>query len=386
MGSVLRRAVLALVAACVLALAAGPAYAAPPVNDSPAGAIDINQTGGGFVGARQAAPIAPEDRTGLGLDVTEASSNTAEDVELLPGEASSCNTPSRGNYTVYFRLGTFSDRTAITIDTLGSTYANAVAVFAGPPAVETLRHCERENLAGGAASVSFVTSTGVDYFVEVAATNGPGRLKLFVRATDIQPPRVSIATTSLRPDLGGRSIFSPAENTPRDEGSDLADPSIRPPVWTVDFAVDGGGTRQPRIASRLEDGGIEVTWPDGTRMIGRATVRLRVWDRAGNEGSATLTVTVRDREPPRVRSGLRLNERRRQVWARVRCTEAGRALVVLRSSRGNMAHPPIKLPAGKWRNARFPNVRPGVYIVTYQCIDMAGNASERTATPFLFRL
>ena len=78
-------------------------------------------------------------------------------------ETSNCNDiPVPGNDTVFYRLTGIDERTAITIDTLGSTYQTAVAVFEGSIAKPNIIRCERGNLAGGTSSVDFVSEAGQD--------------------------------------------------------------------------------------------------------------------------------------------------------------------------------------------------------------------------------
>ena len=191
-----RRATAALAAACaLLVVVPAVASAAPPINDSATTPLDISTTN--LLGIRVAARDAQTGALIFGVDMADATPAPDDPVLKNDNDQSNCNPiPTQGTDTVFFRLTGINERTAITIDTLGSTYQTGIAIFEGSIAQGSIIRCERGNLVGGTSSVDFVSEAGKTYFVEVASVTGSGLLNLYIRAHDIQPPTIAISAPS----------------------------------------------------------------------------------------------------------------------------------------------------------------------------------------------
>ena len=72
------------------------------------------------------------------------------------------------------------------------------------------------------------------------------------------------------------------------------------------------------------------------------------------------------------------------MWAWVLCTERGRARVALLGPVRRTAQSKVRLKSRK--TYRFMRVRPSGYLLTYRCIDGAGNSSPpEVSRPFVVR-
>jgi hypothetical protein len=377
----------------MLAVVAGPALAAPPTNDDAATPHDLLLS---LTGTRNAPTDAVTGVQAFGVDTSEATSSSGDPVLKNDNETSSCNSlPTQGNDTVFYRLrfldgGPLFERTAITIDTTGSTYPTAIAVYRGSISQATLIRCERPNLANGAATVDLVTEQNdpgtLDYFVEVASVGGSGLLNLFVRATDVQPPTLVLSAPSgAEPNKLTR--FTLQERT--DRGIGLVPDG--PVVWSVTFTpVASAGTTptpvEPPYTVDPDGDGAEITvrWPRNGNGFGRAVARVS--DAAGNVGRSTLQVRVMDRTPPQVTlSTSRGNAARRQIAATIRCNESGKASITLRTTTAKPRTSQISaIRAGVRRRVVFRHVRtPTVFFLDYVCYDGANNASRSRTLPGL---
>ena len=251
-----RRATAALAAACaLLVVVPAVASAAPPINDSATTPSDISTT---RASSASASPAPMTQRAGGDLRRGHGRRHPAPEDPILKNDndQSSCNTvPTQGTDTVFYRLTGINERTAITIDTLGSTYQTAIAIFEGSIAQNTIIRCERGNLVGGTSSVDFVSEMGKTYFVEVASVTGSGLLNLFIRATDMQPPNIAISAPSVLAEPNGTTMFQLAGGnvTARDNGSGVN--TSRAYEWSAAFQPDQLENGPPTTDSRRGDHG-----------------------------------------------------------------------------------------------------------------------------------
>ncbi len=383
-----RRATAVLAAACaVLVALPAVASAAPPTNDSAATPTDIS-TGNNLTGIRVAATDVARGSQIFGIDMTEATAAPDDPMLKNDNDQSNCNTiPVRGDDTVFYRLTGINERTAITLDTLGSTYQTAIAVYDSSIAQANVIRCERGNLIGGTSSVDFVTQAGHTYFVEVASISGSGLLNLFIRATDIQPPMISISAPSVlaAPNGTSRFLLNGLEDADHGSGVDKA----RAYEWSATFTPDrppGQSSTAVAVPVTVSPGGDEMTvqWPPNTDWkAGSGTAMVRVWDNAGNVGTARLTLKVRDREAPKVRRARVIPaDARRRLTLRGTCTEPGRLHMEFhKQTKGRKFSREIDIPikrAGVVRSATWKRVRPDVYLATWTCFDNSGNKSAFT--------
>lgn len=383
-----RRATAVLAAACALLVALpAVASAAPPINDSATTPRDIS-TANNLTGVRVAARDAVDGSLIVGVDTTEATQSPEDPVLESLNETSNCNDiPVPGNDTVFYRLTGINERTAITIDTLGSTYQTAVAVFESSIAKANIIRCERGNLAGGTSSVDFVSEAGKTYFVEVASISGSGLLNLFIRATDIQPPAIAISAPSVLAEPSGTSTFQLVGTvTETDHGSGVD--TSRAYEWSATFTPDvpNGPPAAPiPIAVTPVPGNesIKVEWPAQTDWkAGSGTAMVRVWDLAGNMGTARLTLKVRDRMAPKVlKARVIPGDRRRRVTLRATCSEPGMLHMEFRNqTRGHKLRRTIDVPirrAGVVRSATWKRIRADVYLAQWTCKDNSGNTTSQ---------
>jgi hypothetical protein len=380
MGSIsARRAVTALATACIVVACPVPASAAPPTNDSLLAPHDIVISSTGLAGTRV---FAVDGTVGLpifGVDTTEATTTAEEPFLASPNETSDCNDFAvQGSDTVFYRLRQqladatlvpLPERTSITLDTTDSSYATAIVVYREAIAQPNAIRCERSNLAAGAAMTTFVTEPDVEYFVEVASVGGAGAMNLFVRATDIQPPTVVLSAS---PALGSPGRTTTFTVNATDDGSDVSTRAIE---WTATYLPDNappGAAPTPLKVERSAEGDqITVRWPAGT-VPGTGQVIARAWDQAGNVGRSSLSIKVRDRQPPRVVSGTyRRQAARGRVAATIRCNEPGTATITLRvGGRGARPARGLKVQKGVARTVVFRSVpRPSVFQLEYVCFD-----------------
>jgi hypothetical protein len=169
---------LALVLAALGVVTAGPASAAPPVNDTFSNATIVTM---------------PTD------SVTVGASNV--DATLEAGESSCCFTGK----TVWFKH-TAADGRRLTLATTGG-FDTYLAVYAptvpGSPTVATLAHVVSNNDVSPGdtrSSVSFQPTAGVAYYVQLGSANGitQGTTSLvFAKAAVPPPPALAATTTKL---------------------------------------------------------------------------------------------------------------------------------------------------------------------------------------------
>ncbi len=376
------RRLAALLAAVAPLATAGVAQARahPPASDTaaaPAALVLPNLTG------QRASPTDPALGPGVpifNIDVSEATT-APDDPNLVGGADSSCQTtiPTQGSSTLWYRLRGPGDtdlleRTAITLDTVGSDQPTAIAVYEGEATAAGQRWCERENAARGAASVSFVTTAGASYLVEIASVGTRlRRLALQARAWDVQPPSVAVTARSVAAEPGRPSLFEVAGGQATDAGAGVRASSYG---WSLSFRSDAGVERvlEPTRASLTA---VAVVWPTDLGP-GRGTARVRVSDEAGTTASATLTLRVRDRTAPRVvRNGYRADAVRRRVRLRSSCSEPGRAQALLvRQGRVVRASTEFARRRAPRVNRLFRRLAPGTYVVRYSCTDLARNVSD----------
>jgi hypothetical protein len=393
-GVFVRRALVALAAACACAVAVPPAFAAPPPNDTPAGAYDLVPANN--IGNRNVPRYS--DATGASfaaqnIDVTEATSAPDDPLLQTPNvEDSDCNNlPTSGYRTVFYKIR-LQERHALTIDTAGSQAPTILGLYEEGVSAATLVSCARGNLVDSQTALTYVTRPGTTYFLEVAGTTpaaGPTKVNLFMRATDVQPPVLTITANQGDAQPGKRALFGLSATPDAGSGDDPA----AMPVWTITFTPDGTSAPVELEATPVVDTNgyeVRVQWPGGRAGWGQARVTLT--DRAGNVGSNTLKVRVRDRTPPtfsgrteRQRSGYRADHRRNIVWAWARCTERGWVQFQLLGPRRGRVTP--KVPrAGVRKVVRWTKLPPGGYLLTYRCRDAAGNwSATRASRPFLLR-
>jgi hypothetical protein len=267
------------------------------------------------------------------------------------------------------------------IDTVGSGFRNGLQVFVSTPERLERVACERENLAGGNAGVSFGVRPGQTYLLQVAVTGPtPGALTLRGRAWDIQQPRLAIETPSTAAQPGRTSRFAAVGGAATDLGAGVDPGSYR---WEVGFRPAADGVER-LIAFTTGDTptAISVDWP-AELGSGIGTARLTVQDLAGRSTTASLSVVVRDRTAPRVRAPAVVSLRRGRPGLRISasCSERGQVTAqLLRDGRVirvvNRSHVRRRPTVNQaWR------VRRGAYAVRYRCRDLAGNLS-----PFEYRL
>jgi hypothetical protein len=388
-----RRATAVLAAACaVLVALPAVASAAPPINDSAATPADIS-TGNNLTGIRVAATDVARGAPIVGVDMSDATPSPDDPVLQNPNDQSNCNTiPVQGTDTVFYRLTGIEDRTAITIDTLGSTYQAAIAIFEGSISQATVIRCERGNLVGGTSSVDFVSEAGKTYFVEVASVTGSGLLNLFIRAHDIQPPAISISAPSVLAEPNGTSRFILGSLEGADKGAGVD--TTRAYQWSASFTPDrpiGQVTSPVSLPVTVSPEGdvMTVQWPPNTDWkAGSGTAMVRVWDRAGNVGSARLTLKVRDRIAPKVlRTRVVSSKARKRVTLRGTCSEPGTLTMEFRNQTRNRNFRRkidivIKRP-GVLRSATWKRVRPDVYLAQWTCEDLSSNRTIKLDN-FLF--
>ena len=235
--------------------------------------------------------------------------------------------------------------------------------------------------------MDFVSEAGKTYFVEVASVSGSGLLNLFIRATDIQPPAIAISAPSVLAEPSGTSTFQlvgTVTDTDHGSGVDTSRPTSgrrrsrrtsrgRPPADPIPIAV----TPVPGNES------IKVEWPAQTGWkAGSGTATVRVWDRAGNMGTARLTLKVRDRMAPKVlKARVIPADRRRRVTLRATCSEPGMLHMEFRNqTRGHKLRRTIDVPirrAGVVRSATWKRIWADVYLAQWTCKDTSGNTTSQ---------
>jgi len=374
-----RRAVTAVTTALVVVVCAAPGSAAPPTNDSLATPHDIQLQ---LNGVRALASDATLGGAAVfGVDTSEATTTPEEPVLAVANETSACNDVAvQGSDTVFYRLrqndgGPLRERTLVTLDTTDTSYSTAIVVFKAavdrPIPESTVIRCERANLVGGAATTTFVTEVGFDYFVEIASVGGVGTMNLFVRATDVQPPMLTLTASPALGSPNGTTTFTVVET---EDGSGKSTGGFD---WKAYFTPDGGTRTERPVLVAPEGDEATVRWPPGT-VPGQGEVVVRKWDVAGNVGRASVRIRVRDRTPPTItQSGYRRETARRRIAAWIRCDEAGTASITLRASgsRPKFARA-LKVRKGVRRTVVFRAVRvPSVFQLEYTCEDRAANTS-----------
>ena len=233
----------------------------------------------------------------FGLDVSGATP-AGDDPPLDQADrGSSCaGAVGAGSASIWYELrgpaaAPIAEATLAFVDTVGSSFRTGLQVFLATPTRLERVACERENLAGGNAGVSFGMQPGATYLLQVAATGpAPGSLTLRARAWDVQQPSVSIRTRSTAAQPGGTSTFEVVGGAAVAGGSGVDAASYR---WEVGFTPADGVERPLPVVIRESITAASVVWP-AELGTGIGTARLTVRDVAGRSSTASLSVTVRD--------------------------------------------------------------------------------------------
>ncbi len=296
-------------------------------------------------------------------------------------------------------LQTVAERTIFTLDTGDSAFTGMIAVYrdAVPAAFErgvsalptTLIACNRGKAISTSSSlavpafVSFVAEPGHSYYAEVASQTNfavGGTLWLYLRALDVQPPSVRIQTND-------QNLAQPGTETSfdvawPDAGSGVDDSTVAASVTTLlgskllTTLVDqchGVPDTNLRLAPGQFCRGrdtLRVRWPlSATAVTGR--VEIDATDNAGNRGTASLRVNVRDRTPPEA-TVRTLKSVGRKAWVTVSCSEPGRLIVTLYGP-GPDPRAAVAVRAAKATKVAFTRLRSGFYLVEVACVDLAQN-------------
>ena len=373
---------LGLVASLVVAaLAAAPATPAaqpsvPPLGDLRGAPAELRVQN--LVGERTLVA----DAGGVVLSIDEGGATAAADDPPLvtsPVRPDSSCSGERAGASVWFRLrapggGEFAERTHLVVDSRDSSYPNAIALYVGSPDAPNLRSCERENGVGRTAYAELDVEPGGAVFVDVAATQGsPGQLVLSPRAEDVQPPAVAMQASTSAPQPSRTTDYTMVGGAATDAGSGIAEATY---AWRLTFTPRDGSPAFDLPLTTPAPGVVHVVWP---ARPGVGVMRVQVRDRAGNLGSASLGLTVRDRTPPRVRRvDVRLQPRIRRITIVARCSEPGRFLIT--RIRGGRQYKGIRRVVVRRANRPvtvvFRHVARGTESMRFECVDAAGNLSR----------
>ena len=129
----------------------------------------------------------------------------------------------------------------------------------------------------------------------------------------------------------GTSMFQLAGGNVTDTDTGSGVNTSRAYEWSATFQPDpvenGPPTTPFPIAVTPAPGNesAEVQWPARTSWkAGSGTAMVRVWDNAGNMGTARITLVVRDRQAPKVvKPRVVKADRRKRVTLRAACSEPG---------------------------------------------------------------
>lgn len=155
------RAVAGLTALITVAALPGLAFAAPPDNDLPAGAIAIT-----------AIPAQ------VAQDTTEATTST---------DNVGCGSDGTDQASVWYTL-TLAEATAVQIDASSSSYRVGINAFAGAPTAEALFDCREQTLRLDAAA-------GTTYYLMFADIDGAANGGQLDVTLDVAPPPIELALT-----------------------------------------------------------------------------------------------------------------------------------------------------------------------------------------------
>jgi len=242
-----RARIAALTAGIVLVVAVpGVAFAAPPPNDLPAGAIALT-----------AIPVTIQENT------TEATVTT-DDI--------GCGSGGVDQATVWFTL-TLASATSVLVDATGSDYPVGVNVFEGSADANNLVTCVE-----GAAS--FDAAAGTTYYLMFAdidgdATNG-GQLHVSI---DVAPPPLEVSLTvnsagKVNPKTGEATISGTITCTRTADFSEVS-VSLRQPIGR--FAIRGFGFDSPACDTTPTDWFASVVGENGKFGPGKATADVSVF-------------------------------------------------------------------------------------------------------------
>jgi hypothetical protein len=182
---------LVFAAALVGTLAAGPAQAQPPSNDSFANATVVSTP--------------PFSDT---LDTTEATSDS-DDAEVLAG----CGVPVPAAATVWYAYTPSADQ-IVTVDASSSTYQVGVGVVTGAPGSFSVVSCFE-------ATGSFPAVAGQTYYIDLADIGGGNGGTLATTITALLRPDLDFSVNrfgSVDPDTGVATVAGRATCTPETTG------------------------------------------------------------------------------------------------------------------------------------------------------------------------
>lgn len=160
-------------------------YTSPeaPSNDAIAAAEDVGTHHGGPV------------------NYTDSALTSVATVEPTDPVFPYTSNPRKGANTVWYRFTPVSNGT-LTINTSGSSYDTILGVWTGQPDALVLVKWNDNNGSSKQSRVSFTTGKGVPYYIEVAAANGGGQMKLNLTYTPAAPANNSINSAVVIPYAG----------------------------------------------------------------------------------------------------------------------------------------------------------------------------------------
>jgi hypothetical protein len=187
----------------------------------------------------------------------------------------------------------------------------------------------------------------------------PGELMTF----DVVWTGVAADTGSGVPSNGSTATVRVTTNSP--SGTPLA--TLRRAAGCP--TVDTPGT--PGIGEYcLAHDTLKVRWPAGSTIV-KGRVDLAATDLAGNLGTASLTLTVRDRTAPTV-SFKKVKSVGRTATVTASCNERGHLWVHLFGP-GPERKAVRSIAAGRAGTLRFTRLRSGFYLIQVQCEDLSKN-------------